>query len=52
LHQFLGQIDSLGYLNSRWDVEHVDVPWAWHSLNLALPGHMSVADTLRQAGIH
>lgn len=52
LHQFLGGIDTLGYLNSRWDVERVNVPWAWHSLNLAFPGHMSVANTLREAGVH
>ena len=52
LHQFLGQMDLLGLLNSRWDVRYVQIPWASHSLNLALPGHMSVADALRRAGVH
>ena len=51
LHQFLGQIDTLGMINSRWDVDYVPVPGTWHSLNAALPGHMSVGQSLKTAGI-
>jgi hypothetical protein len=51
LHQFLGQVDMLGLLNSRWDVDRVTLPWEWHSLNAVLPGHMSVAAALKEAGI-
>jgi hypothetical protein len=46
LHQFLGRVDYFGMLNSRIFVQRIAVPGVWHSLNRALPGHMSVADAL------
>ncbi|HOK46619.1 MAG TPA: hypothetical protein PLA43_02840 [Bryobacteraceae bacterium] len=33
LHQFIGQIDYFGMLNSRIFVKRICVPGAWHSLN-------------------
>jgi hypothetical protein len=51
VHQFLGQADYFGWLNSRHLVDHVDVPGAWHSLNSLLPGHLSVDEALRRAGV-
>jgi hypothetical protein len=51
LHQFLGQFDALGMLNSRPDLDFVMVPGAWHSLNGMLPGHLAVAKALKLAGI-
>jgi len=57
LHQFLGRIDYFGMLNSRIFVQRIAVPGVWHSLNSALPGHMSVADALEavealSVGVH
>ena len=47
VHQFIGQIDSFGMMNSRPFVERFVVPGAWHSLNTLMPGHLSVKDTLQ-----
>jgi len=47
LHQFIGRIDYFGMLNSRMFVQRITVPGAWHSLNSALPGYLSVESALR-----
>lgn len=47
VHQFIGQIDYFGMLNSRASVERVEVPGAWHSLNTMMPGHLSVKEALQ-----
>jgi len=44
-------------LNSRIFVQRIAVPGVWHSLNSALPGHMSVGDALEavkvlSVGVH
>jgi len=49
LHQFIGEIDYFGMLNSRIFVQRIGVPGAWHSLNTALPGHLSVRGALDEA---
>ena len=46
LQQFIGDIDYFGMLNSRIFVQRIGVPGAWHSLNTALPGHLSVRAAL------
>lgn len=51
VHQFLGEIDAIGRLNSRPEVQRTWVPRAGHSLNQILPWHMPVADLLRKAGV-
>ncbi|GAB4275289.1 MAG: hypothetical protein Kow0092_30870 [Deferrisomatales bacterium] len=51
VHQFLGELDAFGLLNSRPGVDRITVPGAWHTLNPALPGHLSVAQALRRAGV-
>ena len=51
LNQFIGNIDAFGMLNSRPDVRCAFIPGAWHSLNSALPGHLSVAQALSLAGL-
>lgn len=44
----MGQVDSFGALNSRWDLgTEVTVPWAWHHTNTELPMHLPVTATLR-----
>jgi hypothetical protein len=45
-HQFLGQLDLLGKINSRADVPHEIVPGAGHHLNPGIPYFMRVADVL------
>jgi hypothetical protein len=47
VHQFIGRIDYFGLLNSRIFVQRITVPGAWHSLNTALAGHLSVEEALR-----
>jgi hypothetical protein len=47
LQQFIGRLDYFGMLNSRMFVQRVTVPGAWHSLNSALPGYLSVENVLR-----
>jgi hypothetical protein len=47
VHQFIGRIDYLGIMNSRPLVERVVVPNAWHSLNSAMLGHLSVRQALQ-----
>lgn len=46
LQQFIGEIDYFGMLNSRIFVQRIGVPGAWHSLNTAMPGHLSVRSAL------
>ena len=46
LYQLIGQLDCFGLLNSRLFVERIGVPGAAHSLNLAVPGHLSVRAAL------
>jgi hypothetical protein len=58
-HQFLGQLDWLGQMNSlRYPPflgaiapEHEVIPGAGHHLNPVIPCAMSVADALRRAGL-
>lgn len=49
--QVIGAQDLFGMINSRPLVAHTLFPGAWHSLNPALPGAMSVPDALAAAGI-
>jgi len=49
LQQFIGEIDYFGMLNSRIFVQRIGVPGAGHSLNTALPRHVSVRDALEAA---
>lgn len=51
VHQFIGRIDYLGIMNSRPLVERVVVPNAWHSLNSAMPGHLSVRQALQSVDL-
>ncbi len=46
VHQFIGQIDYFGMMNSRSMLERTSVPGAWHSLNTLMPGHLSVKEAL------
>jgi hypothetical protein len=58
-HQFLGQLDWLGQMNSLGyppflsaiATEQEMIPGAGHHLNPLIPYAMSVADVLRRAGI-
>jgi len=49
LQQFIGDIDYFGMLNSRIFVQRIGVPGAWHSLNTAMPGYLSVRGALEAA---
>ena len=49
LQQFIGDIDYFGMLNSRIFVQRIGVPGAWHSLNAAMPGYLSVGGALEAA---
>jgi hypothetical protein len=51
VHQFLGQIDYFGMMNSRPAVARIVMPGGWHSLNTSMPGHMAVASALKVASI-
>ena len=51
VHQFLGDVDLLGRINSRPDLNFTPIPGAWHSLNSRLPGHMPVSQALKLAGV-
>ena len=51
VHQFIGQIDFFGMMNSRVGLEHVWVPKAGHSLNALVPGHLAVSEALRAVGV-
>jgi hypothetical protein len=46
-HQFPGQLDWFGAMNSRLHVPHIRVPSAWHHLNTRMPLSMSVRDVLQ-----
>jgi hypothetical protein len=46
-HQFLGEYDWFGALNSELDVAHRKVPRAWHHLNPRVPFCLSVPEILR-----
>jgi hypothetical protein len=58
-HQFLGELDLLGGINSDRDppffgaitIPHEVIPGAGHHLNPIFPHHLSVADALRRAGV-
>jgi hypothetical protein len=58
-HQYIGQLDWLGQMNSlRYPpivgtiaADHEMIPGAGHHLNPAIPCAMSVADVLRRAGL-
>src|SRR5207302_2053239 len=51
VHQFIGDADYFGMTNSRPFEDCVRVPGAWHSLNAALPGHLSVKDVLQAVAV-
>ncbi len=46
VHQFIGRLDYFGEMNSRPGLDRTCVPWAWHSLNTGLPGHLSLKTAL------
>ncbi len=48
VHQFLGDIDWFGAMNSRLDICHTKVSDAWHHLNTTLPFHLSAESVLKQ----
>jgi hypothetical protein len=52
IHQFIGQIDYFGMLNSRPAVDRVIMPGAWHTLNTFKLGHLSVRQALQIADVH
>lgn len=52
VHQFIGQIDWFGGLNSQFSVPHTTVPNAWHHLNTAFPCSMGVEKILKEAKIY
>lgn len=47
VHQFIGEIDWFGGMNSRLQVPHTRIPNAWHHLNTALPFHLPVEAVLK-----
>jgi hypothetical protein len=57
-HQFLGQLDWIGHLNSDRDppfigaitIPHEEIPGVGHHLNPLIPGYMSVASVLCRTG--
>lgn len=49
--QFIGGIDCFGMMNSRPQLHPRWIYGAWHSLNSHLPGHVSVGDALKLAGV-
>lgn len=51
VHQFLGSIDYFGMMNSRPSLPREWIPYSWHSLNTALPGHLTVHDALQKAAV-
>ena len=51
VHQFIGGIDYFGWMNSRPFVPREWMPYDWHSLNTALPGHLPVHDALKKAAV-
>jgi len=58
-HQFLGQLDLLGQINSDRDppffgritIEHEMIPGVGHHLNPVIPCYLSVANALQTAGL-
>ncbi|WP_317932921.1 hypothetical protein [Halioxenophilus sp. WMMB6] len=48
VHQFIGDMDPFGWLNSRNYVDHQFVPGAWHHLNTELPFHLDVEAVLTE----
>jgi hypothetical protein len=51
VHQFIGQLDYFGMMNSRPLLECVVVPSAWHSLNTEMEGHLSVREVLQSLNL-
>lgn len=47
MHQFLGELDSFGMMNSRLSVEKTIVPGVMHHMNTALPLHMNCSKVLQ-----
>ncbi len=52
VHQFIGQVDFFGMMNSRAFLRRVQVPGAWHSLNTLMPGHLPVREALQAVEVH
>lgn len=48
VHQFIGEMDWFGGMNSRLQGPHTRVPNAWHHLNTARPFHLPVEQVLKQ----
>jgi hypothetical protein len=50
VRQFMGELDSLGNLNSHWGVRYEEVRGAGHHLNpkppIPLPNHLNVSEVL------
>ena len=49
VHQFIGQEDFFGMLNSRPLLDCTLVAGAWHTLNTLIPGHLPVNEALSSA---
>lgn len=50
--QFIGTLDGFGLINSRLNLNPMKIEGAWHSLNTALPGHLSVEKAVQMANEH
>ena len=50
VHQFIGEIDLFGRMNSRPTLERTSIHGAGHSLNSVIPGSLSVQQALTLAG--
>ncbi|HWT81543.1 MAG TPA: hypothetical protein VN648_22345, partial [Candidatus Methylomirabilis sp.] len=46
-YQFIGNLDELGWINSRLNVPHTMILGAMHHLNRALPFHLDAIDCIR-----
>ncbi|MDN7676719.1 hypothetical protein QZM22_30635 [Burkholderia oklahomensis] len=46
IHQYIGEYDALGALNSRQRMKHTVVPGVMHHLNTAIPMHMNCRKVL------
>lgn len=48
VHQFVGELDWFGRMNSRHGITYTSVAGAWHHLNTRLPMHLSVEAVLQR----
>lgn len=49
VRQYIGDIDWFGGLNSRPNVERINVKGAWHHLNTRFPYHFDLVDVLQKS---